>query len=449
MSWSKDGLPSRHTTEGVANSFHRVFYYAMGLTTEEIHQPHVGVVTAWDDTAAVHDDVRSVAERVKDQLWGHGLTPREFTTIPGFDLDGLPPGSLLVGRELIADSTELTVRGHCYDALVGVAASSIALAGLAMAACRLDVPAVLVPVLEGPGGGRAADAAATAAALARLGLVAGDGTGGARAASIRALGDEAAAALAHRLRTGTRPRAGVSQEALGAGAAVAAAAHSTEALLHLAAVANECGVGVDLATLAASARPSPGEGDPDRLLALRGSLAPGGALAQAASGATSVSGPAVVAESEDEACALVGSGALDPGSVLVLRGLGPRGGPGLPSCERLLDVVAASAPVPVVAIVTDGRAPARPTLVTVSAVTPEAAVGGPLAGVRDGDRITVDLGAGTVDTAVVRVGGERPHAAATLASPVLWKYAELVGTASAGALTHPGAAHEQHCYADL
>ncbi|HMJ77185.1 MAG TPA: dihydroxy-acid dehydratase, partial [Iamia sp.] len=405
MTWSKALLPSRHTTEGVANSFHRVFYYAMGLTTEEIHQPHVGVVTAWDDTVAIHDDVRAVAERVKEQLWGYELTPREFTTIPGFDRESSPSAPLLVSRELIADSVELTVRGHCYDALVGVGASSIALAGLAMAACRLDVPFVLVPVLENDDRPGATDAAATVAALASLGLTAGTGTDAPTATSVRAVGDEAAAVLADRLRTGTRPRASVSAAALAVAAGAAAGPASAEALLHLAAIANECGVAVDVLSLATTTA--------GQLMPLRGSLAPGGALAQAPLEVTTVSGPARVTESEEEACALLESGGLEPGAVLVLRGQGPRGGPGMPSCERLLDLwVAQSSPAQSVALVTDGRAPARPGVVTVSAVTPEAATGGPLAGVQDGDRITIDLAAGTVETAQGRVGDQRPHAAA-------------------------------------
>ena len=211
MTWSKERLPSRYTTEGVANSFHRVFYYAMGLSTEEIHQPHVGVVTAWDDTTPMHDAVRAVAERVKEQLWAYELTPREFTTIPGFDREGVvgaPPRD----RELIADSIELTVRGHCSTRSSVSPLRRLRSRDSAMAACRLDVPSVIVPVMPADDA-LDGDGPATVATLAALGLTAaGPATGD--GASIRSIGDRVANVLAERLREGVRPRSGVSVASL-------------------------------------------------------------------------------------------------------------------------------------------------------------------------------------------------------------------------------------------
>ena len=188
-----------------------------------------------------------------------------------------------------------------------------------------------------------------------------------------------------------------------------------------------------------------------QLVALRGTLAPAGALAlAAAAGSSTISGPARVAESEDAACRLLEVGTFEQGDVIVLLGQGPRGGPGMPSCRRLVTLCEESAVrgMPVT-LVTDGRAPAGRGVVVIGAVTPEAAAGGPLTGVQNGDLLTIDLVAGAIDVDPVRQTEPREHPARTMASPVLWKYAEMVGPATSGARTHPGAATEQHCYADL
>ena len=120
----KSKLPSRHATVGPERAPHRAFYYAMGLTTEEIQQPIVGVVSSWNEAAPCNIALKRQAEAAKRGVKAAGGTPREFTTITV--TDGIAMGhagmkSSLVSRETIADSVELTVRGHCYDGLVGIA----------------------------------------------------------------------------------------------------------------------------------------------------------------------------------------------------------------------------------------------------------------------------------------------------------------------------------------
>ena len=122
--WDKSRLPSRHVTEGPGRAPHRSYYYAMGLTEDEINQPFVGVATCWNEAAPCNIALSRQAQSVKRGVADAGGTPREFTTITV--TDGIAMGhqgmkSSLVSREVIADSVELTVRGHCYDALVGLA----------------------------------------------------------------------------------------------------------------------------------------------------------------------------------------------------------------------------------------------------------------------------------------------------------------------------------------
>ncbi|MBM3603148.1 MAG: dihydroxy-acid dehydratase, partial [Alphaproteobacteria bacterium] len=140
-------LPSRHVKEGAARAPHRSYYHAMGLTVAEIGQPFVGVVTTWNEAAPCNIALRRQAEAVKRGVSAAQGTPREFTTITV--TDGIAMGhagmkSSLVSREVIADSVELTMRGHCYDALVGIAGCDKSLPGLMMAMLRLNVPSVFL-----------------------------------------------------------------------------------------------------------------------------------------------------------------------------------------------------------------------------------------------------------------------------------------------------------------
>src|SRR5690349_1230457 len=143
----KAKLPSRHVTEGPERAPHRAFYYAMGLTRQQIHQPFVGVATCWNEAAPCNIALMRQAQAVKKGVAAAGGTPREFCTITV--TDGIAMGhqgmkSSLPSREVIADSVELTMRGHAYDALVGMAGCDKSLPGMMMAMCRLNVPAIFI-----------------------------------------------------------------------------------------------------------------------------------------------------------------------------------------------------------------------------------------------------------------------------------------------------------------
>src|SRR5262245_30131768 len=143
----KNRLPSRHVTEGPERAPHRSYLYAMGLTTEQIHQPFVGVASCWNEAAPCNIALMRQAQAVKKGVAHAGGTPREFCTITV--TDGIAMGhdgmkSSLASREVIADSVELTIRGHAYDALVGLAGCDKSLPGMMMAMVRLNVPSIFI-----------------------------------------------------------------------------------------------------------------------------------------------------------------------------------------------------------------------------------------------------------------------------------------------------------------
>src|SRR4051812_28414005 len=145
--WDKTRLPSRHVTEGPSRAPHRSYYYAMGLGSREIAQPFVGVASCWNEAAPCNTALMRQAHAASDGVKAAGATPREFCTITV--TDGIAMGhegmrSSLVSREVIADSVELTMRGHGYDALVGVAGCDKSLPGMMMAMLRLNVPSVFL-----------------------------------------------------------------------------------------------------------------------------------------------------------------------------------------------------------------------------------------------------------------------------------------------------------------
>ncbi|KRS13916.1 dihydroxy-acid dehydratase [Roseovarius atlanticus] len=145
--FDKSKLPSRHVTEGPARAPHRSYYYAMGMTEEEIHQPLVGVATCWNEAAPCNISLNRQAQAVKGGVKEAKGSPREFTTITV--TDGIAMGhegmrSSLASREAIADTVELTMRGHCYDAIVGLAGCDKSLPGMMMAMVRLNVPSVFI-----------------------------------------------------------------------------------------------------------------------------------------------------------------------------------------------------------------------------------------------------------------------------------------------------------------
>ena len=569
-SYDKSRLPSRHATEGPERAPHRAFYYAMGLSEKEIHQPFIGVATTWNETAPCNITLRRQAQAAKFGVAAAGGTPREFTTITV--TDGIAMGhqgmkASLVSREAIADTVELTMRGHAYDGLVGIAGCDKSLPGMMMAMLRLNVPSVFLyggsilpgrfegrdvtiqDVYEAVGrhsGGQMSDAELLA--LEKVACPSGGSCGGQFTANTMACVSEAVGlalpnsamtpapyesrdeyadacgqAVMALIESGLRPRDIVTRAALeNAAAVVAASGGSTNAGLHLPAMANEAGVDFDLFDVAEIFKRTPYiadlkpggryvakdlyqvggvpvlmkalfEGgflhgdcitvtgrtiaenlesvtfptDQDVVLTtadpitatggvvgLRGNLAPEGAIVKVAGMARlRHEGPARVFECEEDAFAAVERRDYSEDDVLVIRYEGPRGGPGM---REMLGPTAAIMGAGLgndVALITDGRFSGATRGFCVGHVGPEAAVGGPIGLLEDGDRITIDAEAGTLEVALSddELAARRARWAARendFRSGELWKYAQLVGPACKGAVTHPGAAAEVQCYAD-
>ena len=290
----KARLPSRHVTEGPERAPHRSYYYAMGLTTAQIHQPFVGVATCWNEAAPCNIALMRQAQAVKKGVAAAAGTAREFCTITV--TDGIAMGhqgmkSSLPSREVIADSVELTMRGHAYDALVGLAGCDKSLPGMMMVMCRLNVPSIFIyggSILPGSFRGKpvtvqdlfeavgrhsvgsmsdadldeleqvacpsagACGAQFTANTMATvseaIGLALPYSSGAPAPYEIRdrfcmVAGEQIMALIAQRI----RPRDIVTRAALeNAAAVVAASGGSTNAALHLPAIAHECGLKFDL-----------------------------------------------------------------------------------------------------------------------------------------------------------------------------------------------------------
>ena len=296
--FNKKKLPSRHTSIGPDKAPQRSFYYAMNLTEKDVAKPFVGVVSTWNEAAPCNIALMRQAQSVKKGVKISGGTPREFCTITV--TDGIAMGhegmkSSLVSRDIIADSTELTVRGHCYDALVGVAGCDKSLPGLMMAMVRLNVPSVFIyggSILPGrfngkdvtvvdvfEGVGKYSTGKMTAQDLRKLELKAcpsAGACGGQFTANTMACVSEAIGlalpysagtpapyeqrdkyalqsgkAVMNLLKKNIRPRKIVTKKALeNAATIVAATGGSTNAALHLPALANEIGIKFDLMDVA-------------------------------------------------------------------------------------------------------------------------------------------------------------------------------------------------------
>jgi len=303
--FDKSRLPSRHVTEGPSRAPHRSYYYAMGLSREQIHQPFVGVATCWNEAAPCNISLMRQAQAVKQGVAAKDGTPREFCTITV--TDGIAMGhegmkSSLPSREVIADSVELTMRGHCYDALIGLAGCDKSLPGMMMAMCRLNVPSIFIyggSILPGSFKGRpvtvqdlfeavgqysvgnissedldelehvacpsagACGAQFTANTMATvseaIGLALPYSSGAPAPYEIRdrfcmTAGEKVMDLIALNI----RPRDIVTRKALeNAAAVVAASGGSTNAALHLPAIANECGIEFDLFDVAAVLKKTP------------------------------------------------------------------------------------------------------------------------------------------------------------------------------------------------
>ncbi len=294
MKFNKNKLPSRHVSVGPERAPHRSYYYAMGMDENDINKPFVGVVSTWNEAAPCNIALMRQAQSVKKGVTEAEGTPREFCTITV--TDGIAMGhqgmkSSLVSREVIADSTELTVRGHCYDAIVGLAGCDKSLPGLMMAMCRLNVPSVfmyggsilpgkykgkdvtVVDVFEAVG--KFSSGNATEEELHELECVAcpsagacgGQFTANTMACVSEAIGlalpyssgapapyeerdkyaYESGKQVMYLIENNIRPRDIVTKKSLeNAATIVAATGGSTNAGLHLPAIAHECGIKFDL-----------------------------------------------------------------------------------------------------------------------------------------------------------------------------------------------------------
>jgi dihydroxy-acid dehydratase len=567
----KSRLPSRHVTVGPERAPHRAFLYSMGLSAEQIAQPLVGVATTWNEAAPCNIALSRQAQAAKKGVAAAAGTPREFTTITV--TDGIAMGhagmkASLVSREIIADSVELTMRGHCYDALVGLAGCDKSLPGLMMAMVRLNVPSVFMyggsilpgrfkgkdvtigDVFEAVGShnvGAMSDAelhelecvacpsagscgglftANTMACVSEAIGLALPGSAGAPAPydSRDAYAEASGQAVMELLRRNIRPRDIVTREALeNAATVVAAAGGSTNSGLHLPALANEAGIEFDLhdvgeifkrtpyiadlkpggryvmkdlydiggvpvlmkalfdggylhgdcitvtgKTIAENlrdvivpksqdvVRPTSAPLSPTGgVVVLKGNLAPQGAIVKVAGMKTlRFSGTALCFDCEEDAFAAVAQRRYKAGDVIVIRYEGARGGPGMREMLSTTAALYGQGVGETVALVTDGRFSGATHGFCIGHVGPEAAVGGPIALLRDGDEITIDAVAGTIDVALGdselaerrRAWTPRRH---DYQSGTLWKYAQTVGDAEKGAVTHPGARAETHIYADI
>jgi dihydroxy-acid dehydratase len=569
--FDKSKLPSRHVSVGPERAPHRSYYYAMGLTEEEIARPFVAVASAGNDSAPCNTTLDAQADVCRKGVEAGGGMPRRFNTITV--TDGIAMGhqgmkSSLVSREVIADSVELSVRGHCYDALVGFAGCDKSLPGMMMAMLRLNVPSIFVyggSILPGRFDGRdvtvkdvfevvgkyAAGACplSEVEALEKVACPGHGACGGQYTANTMACVGEAIGLslpnsnmvpapytsreqIAHAagvqvmelLARNIRPRDICTREAFeNAARIVAATGGSTNGALHLPAMANEAGIEFDLFDVAEIFKSTPyladlqpggnyvakdmyeaggvymlmktmlsagllhgdcmtvtgktlGENidqvtwNPDQkviydvktpitptggVVGLRGSLAPDGAIVKVAGlHSLQFTGPARVFDCEEDCFAAVEARSIREGEVIVIRYEGPKGGPGMREMLSTTAALYGQGMGESVALLTDGRFSGATRGFCIGHVGPEASEGGPIALVEDGDIIAIDAEAGTIDlqvdavTLAARKANWRPRAN-DYQSGALWRYAQNVGPAWQGAVTHPGAKSETHVFADI
>lgn len=551
---------SRITTDGLDRTPHRAFLRGMGLDDAAIARPFIGVATTAGEMTPCNMGLAEQAASAKVGVEAAGGTPREFTTISvsdGLSMNHAGMKFSLISREIIADSVETVVRGHAYDGLVCFAACDKTLPGMMMAMARLNVPAVFtyggsalpgrfrgkdVTVLdsyEGVGAVMTGDmteddlAELERVCLPTVGACAGQFTANTMAMVSEAMGlalpgsamlpavyaqRQAVARLAGETvmalleNGGPLPRDIITWASLeNACAIVAATGGSTNAGLHLPAIAHEVGLAFTLDDVAevfartphiANLKPggrfvakdvfdvggvqvvikalldaghlhgdcitvtgrtlaenAAGAPDPDGavvrpasnaisptggVVVLRGNLCPDGALLKVA-GLKSLTfeGPALVFENEEACMRVVQDRSYQPGSVIVIRNEGPKGGPGMREMLGVTALIYGQGMGEKVALLTDGRFSGATRGMCIGYASPEAAAAGPIGLIRDGDRIRIDAAAATIDvglsdqelTARAAEGHKvtRPPLAGTLE-----KYAALVGPANLGAVTHSG-----------
>ncbi|MPY74856.1 MAG: dihydroxy-acid dehydratase [Alphaproteobacteria bacterium] len=571
MAVDKSRLPSRYVSVGPASAPHRSYYYAMGMTDEEIAQPFVGVATCWNEAAPCNIALSRQAQAVKLGVKSMKGTPREFTTITV--TDGIAMGhqgmkSSLASRDLIADSVELTMRGHCYDALVGLAGCDKSLPGMMMAMVRLNVPSVFMyggsilpgrfkgkdvtvqDVFEAVGAHSAGNmsdedlhllecvacpssgscggqfTANTMACVSEAIGLALPGSAGAPAPydSRDAYAEASGETVMRLIEKNLRPRDIVTKKALiNAARIVAASGGSTNGALHLPAIAHECGIDFDLFDVAdifkdtpyiADLKPGgryvakdmfeiggvpvlmkalleggyfdgsclsvtgrtlgeelervkfPTDQDVIRpvskpitktggVVGLKGNLAPDGAIVKVAGlEKLTFTGAARVFDCEEDAFECVELRQYEAGDVFVIRYEGPKGGPGMREMLATTSAIYGQGMGDKVALITDGRFSGATRGFCIGHIGPEAAVGGPIALLKDGDKITIDAVEGILAVDLDDAELEKRRKAwkpreTDYRSGALWKYAQTVGNARNGAVTHPGGKAESHVFADI
>ena len=571
MKFDKSKLPSRHVSVGVKSAPHRSMYHAMGLKNEDIAKPFIGVATTWNEAAPCNITLSRQAQSAKKGVKSAGGTPREFTTITV--TDGIAMGhagmkSSLISREIIADSVELTMRGHCYDALVGLAGCDKSLPGLMMVMLRLNVPSVfiyggsilpgrfkgkdvtIVDVFEGVGkystGSMSKKDLDELESLAcpSAGSCGGQFTANTMACVSEAIGlalpgsagtpavyetrDKFAissgVAVMNLLKNNIRPRDIVTKKSLeNAAVIVAASGGSTNAALHLPAIANEAGIKFNLEDVTNISKKTPYIADlkpggkfvakdlyeiggvpilikalldggllhgdcltvtgktlaenhknikfPNNqkviyptsnplsptggFVGLKGNLAPDGAIVKVAGmKRKNFKGQAKCFDNEESALNAVLEKKIKSGDVVVIRYEGPRGSPGMPEMLSTTGAIYGQGLGEDVALITDGRFSGGTHGFSIGHVGPEAAVGGPIGLLKDGDVIEIDTDKGILNVnltdkeLMLRKNKWKPKAI-EYTSGTLWKYSQSVGPAFEGAVTHPGAFKEKKCYADI
>lgn len=569
--FDKRKLPSRHVTEGPSRAPHRSYLYAMGLTHEQIHQPLIGVASCWNEAAPCNISLMRQAQAVKKGVSAANGTPREFTTITV--TDGIAMGhqgmkASLVSRDVIADTVELTMRGHCYDALVGLAGCDKSLPGMMMSMVRLNVPSIFIyggSILPGNFRGKpvtvqdlfeavgqhstgkmsdedldeleqvacpsagACGAQFTANTMATvseaIGLALPYSAGAPAPYEIRdrfcmAAGEKVMELIARNI----KPRDIVTLKALeNAATVVAASGGSTNAALHLPAIANEIGIKFDLFDVAEIFKRTPYIADlkpggkyvakdmfevggipllmktlldggflhgecmtvtgrtmaenmekvewndnqdvvypvsnpltpTGGVVGLKGNLAPEGAIVKVAGMANlKFSGPARCFDSEEEAFQAVNEQKYKEGEVLVIRYEGPKGGPGMREMLQTTAALYGQGMGEKMALITDGRFSGATRGFCIGHVGPEAAVGGPIGLLKDGDVISIDAEKGNIEVDIdenemkKRKENWKPRDT-DYTSGAIWKYAQTVGNALNGAVTHRGGFDEKKCYGDI
>ncbi len=569
--FDKSKLPSRHVSVGPERAPHRSYYYAMGLTEADIAKPFVGIASAGNDSAPCNTTLNAQADIAREGVIEAGGMPRRFNTITV--TDGIAMGhqgmkSSLASREVIADSVELSMRGHCYDALVAFAGCDKSLPGMMMAMLRLNVPSVFVyggSILPGqyqgkdvtvvdvfeavgqyaagtcplqqlielekvacPGHGACGGqfTANTMACVAEaIGLSLPNSNGAPAPYETRAdIARDAGRAVMKLLELNLRPRDICTRKAFeNAATVVAATGGSTNAALHLPAMAHECGIEFDLFDVAEIFKKTPYIADlkpggkyvaknlyeaggimmamktlyeggflhgdvmtvtgktlaenladivwnPNQkvlkdvktpitptggVVGLSGNLAPDGAIVKVAGmSVLKFTGPARVFDCEEDCFKAVEQRAYKEGEVLVIRYEGPKGGPGMREMLSTTAALYGQGMGDKVALITDGRFSGATRGFCVGHIGPEAADGGPIGLLKDGDIITIDAVAGSIQVALsdadlaARKAAWRPRANG-YGSGALAKYAACVGPARHGAVTHPGAKYETHVFADI